>query len=557
MIEKSNMQFIRYFKLASIFTFIFSYNILARAEVPLNIPLDAGKLERSFEDRSFEPKTKHQDVQILNIKRKKPKDAENIKFILRKIVIKGNLTYTQKELSKEYSSLIKQEISLAQIYDLTDKITLFYQQKGYVLCKTILPVQSITEGVVTIEVIEGYISKISYNKDFKPSNKIKKIANEIMALRPLNIKELEKQLLLIKDLGGYFVKSTIKAINDTNSSHDGASELILTIERKKNKVISNFDNSGSKYVSQYNIGASYSINNLIAPHHETILGFKAAPNLKDLRAYNISHELPLNTIGSKLNVNMVGITSKIGKNLKPLKIASSFNEGSIKLIQAVVKQRDQDLSFNIKLARKRNLLTTFSQKLSDNIYNVASIGGRYDFADKYDGANLVELNFTKLLKTNKNITAFSRNANYQYLKATRVQYINNSFDVVVSGTAQRSRSILPATEQLYYGSLSYNNSYDQTNVFGDYGAISSFEIRSKNLFNDIKILNGSNLFASIDYGKLFSNSGIKSKKASTLSIGLRGDLPRSIKYNLILYKGLTQQNSQKNKGLGFNITKSF
>ena len=102
------------------------------------------------------------------------KQNHEIRFILKKIEVKGSTVYSQSAFKRWQQRFIDKKVSLALIYRFAEKITTKYRNDGYLLSRAIVVPQKIKDGVVTIKVIEGYINNVSEDlRDFLRRNGIK------------------------------------------------------------------------------------------------------------------------------------------------------------------------------------------------------------------------------------------------------------------------------------------------------------------------------------------------------------------------------------------------
>ena len=103
------------------------------------------------------------------------------------------------------------EVSLKDLYNVANQITQLYRSDGYILSLAVVPEQTIEDGVVRLQVIEGYIEQVDF--EGAPPRQLKRLqgfADKIMASRPLNVKALERYLLLANDLGGFEVRAILR-----------------------------------------------------------------------------------------------------------------------------------------------------------------------------------------------------------------------------------------------------------------------------------------------------------------------------------------------------------
>ena len=138
---------------------------------------------------------------------------------LNKVIIKGTTIYGKRSFRPFYASYLKKELTLKDIYAIAQKITNKYRNDGYLLSKANVPPQKINNGVVYLEIIEGYIDKIKIQGPVRgPLKLINQYRKNILKSRPLRAHDLERYLLLIDDLPGITAKSVLKPSEDKPSA---------------------------------------------------------------------------------------------------------------------------------------------------------------------------------------------------------------------------------------------------------------------------------------------------------------------------------------------------
>ena len=99
-------------------------------------------------------------------------------------------------------------------------------------------------AAVRIEVIEGYVDKVVWpersSRATATSSPI--TPRKITADRPVNIRTLERYLLLANDLPGLKFTTTLKA----SKTEKGASTLIVEVVEKPVDFVGRFDNRGTQ-----------------------------------------------------------------------------------------------------------------------------------------------------------------------------------------------------------------------------------------------------------------------------------------------------------------------
>ena len=94
-----------------------------------------------------------------------PAGAENIRFVLSGMIIEGSSVYVDYEFIPLYQNLLGTEISLADAYRVAAAVSAQYRNDGYILSRAIVPPQRIRDGIVRLQVIEGFVYQVIIEGD--------------------------------------------------------------------------------------------------------------------------------------------------------------------------------------------------------------------------------------------------------------------------------------------------------------------------------------------------------------------------------------------------------
>ena len=156
----------------------------------------------------------------------------------------GVTAYTPAELRGIFADRLGQEVTLSEAFKIAQDVEAFYRGDGYVLSRVIVPIQTIENGVMRIQVIEGYIDSITYVGEIGESIQvIEGYLNKLVAIRPINIADLERYLLLSNDVPGITVRGVLQPSNDAQ----GAAQLVVTLDRKIFDGFARVDNRESEF----------------------------------------------------------------------------------------------------------------------------------------------------------------------------------------------------------------------------------------------------------------------------------------------------------------------
>lgn len=164
-------------------------------------------------------------------------------FVLKKILVKGATAFPIQSLEKFYQPFYKKKITFSTLRKIVDDITNFYQAHDYLLSQAILPPQTIAHGVVTIQVIEGYIGdvKIKGNIQKKTVGFLNACAQFIRLEKPVKQESIQKLSHLLNHYPGissqlFLRKGTIPLTSD----------ILVLSEQPIKKITFSIDNKGTE-----------------------------------------------------------------------------------------------------------------------------------------------------------------------------------------------------------------------------------------------------------------------------------------------------------------------
>ncbi len=135
-------------------------------------------------------------------------DEELSGVFIKEIIIEGNTVIDTETLNKVIESFKDRELTLEEMSELTDLLTITYQEKGYILARAYLPEQELQDGILKITIAEGKIGKIKVSgyTHYK-ADVIKRYFEQQQEHGIIKESLLEKGLLLSTDLPN--VKTTV------------------------------------------------------------------------------------------------------------------------------------------------------------------------------------------------------------------------------------------------------------------------------------------------------------------------------------------------------------
>ena len=117
---------------------------------------------------------------------------------VREILVLGSTVFTPQELAQVTDPYRNREITSEDIESLRVALTLLYVKRGYSTSGTMVPDQAIVEGLLTLQVIEGTLSRINVegNYWFRSSYFTSRLRRD--AGPPVNVNALQQRLQLFQ-----------------------------------------------------------------------------------------------------------------------------------------------------------------------------------------------------------------------------------------------------------------------------------------------------------------------------------------------------------------------
>ena len=458
----------------------------AEAQTRLPGPAEPGRIQRPFEPPESPAMRPEADVEPSRRSNMPPENADELRFVLRGLSITGVTVYAEDEFKSLIEPKIGQEISLADLYELSNAITARYGADGYILSQALIPAQRIENGIARIEVVEGSIDQITFDGNApKDVDLMHRIAAHIREAQPLTAAKLERYLLLMGDLPGYKVRGVL-----IPSTTEGASDLIIEVDHKPVQAVGAINNRGTRYIGPIQIQAGAKLNNAAGFHEGLGLNVLTTGQPDELKSVGLSFERPISSDGTNLTVAVGKSYVAPGYTLKSRDIDSDVTSYSVGVSHHVLRSRAQNLAVRLDFdaADIETNENGGRTPLSEDHVRSVRVGARYDLLD-----TLVTPAFTSVTgKVSQGVDVFgasnegaplaTRSAgDPTYTKLNmeiqRLQTLGEGFNLLLGGTSQYSFSKLLSPEEFGVGGEEYGRGFDPSEFSGDHGLAGKVELQ--------------------------------------------------------------------------------
>jgi hemolysin activation/secretion protein len=174
-------------------------------------------------------------------------------FAVRALHVTGQTQFSEAELIAATAFKPDSKLTLPELRGMVASITSYYNERGYFVAQAYLPPQDITDGVVTIAVIEGRYGQVALQNRTKVADVVfTRVLDGLNSGDLVNTAALERRLLILSDVPGVTVNSTLAP-----GTAVGTSDLVVNLTptpRISGSVEA--DNWGNPYTGAYRLGGT-------------------------------------------------------------------------------------------------------------------------------------------------------------------------------------------------------------------------------------------------------------------------------------------------------------
>lgn len=302
-----------------------------------------------------------------------PKDVSNIEFLVSRVDVRGVTFFSDEQVRVLFAALEGQRIGLEALRKRADRLQELYAEQGFLLTRVIVPPQRIENGVVTIEVVEGYIDAILLENETAAGGEMVQAAlSSLRGQRPLDIRELDGKLLILNDTPGLSVKTLLRP-----GQERGAAEMVVSTATRPNQTFLSVANTGSDAIGPAIYSVGYSINTPLGRPGALDLSLSAAgEGLKELNALSVRYALPVGSRGIILYLGGLAAQAKPGGEAALLNVASTSYSLEARLRAPLLRSRSSALYLEAALLGTRTRVVAIETALTSDKIASSQIGLR-------------------------------------------------------------------------------------------------------------------------------------------------------------------------------------
>lgn len=374
------------------------------------------------------------------------------------------------------------ELTLTELRAMAARVADHYHANGYFLAQAFLPAQDIEDGGVTIAVLVGQYGTVSLRNT---SGLADSLANRVLAGldsgAPIATAPLERRLLLLSDMPGVEVKSTL-----VPGAAVGATDLIVDVGpgRRFNGSV-DADNQGNRYTGTRRVGATVNVNGLAGyGDMASVRAFTSAEGLNYVRASYQAQFGP-----AKAGLAYTTMDYELGKEFASLEANGTAKINSAYGSYPLIRSRGSNLYAQVNFDSKRfQDKADVSGVVTDKDVKVWMANLNGDVRDGFGGGGASNYSLTWTSGKIDIRSAAARLADQASaqtgghfdkwsLSAMRLQSLGGSWSLYGMLSAQAASKNLDISEKMGLGGVGGVRAYPGGEGYGDQGYVINLELR--------------------------------------------------------------------------------
>lgn len=435
-----------------------------------------------------------------------PDSFKSVRLTLKTIRIEGATVLPAARLQAQADTYTGREVTGSDILELAASLTALYRNEGYILSLVIVPPQTISDGTLTLRVIEGYIDRVSLQtgKGVGASlhARLAEIGEKIRASRPTQAAVLERYLLIANDFPGIELRSVLSP-----SPERGAADLTLIATAKQFEGFTSVDNYGSKYLGPGQLSVGVTGNQLLGVNDQwRFIGVGTGDT--EMLYGQFAYSQILSSEGLKVSAAVSSGATQPGDILKPFDVRGKADTVALSVSYPLLRTRNQSVFARATYESTDINTDVLGTRTVEDRIRVVRLGLSWRVLDLLDGYNALDVDFSQglggtaeadVLKSRVGASGIFNKLSFDY---ERSQFIAPTFDVSVGLGGQWADTPLLSSEQYAIGGRRFGRAYEPAELVGERAVAFRIEPRYHGS-SSIQELNSYQLFGFYDIGQVW------------------------------------------------------
>lgn len=457
-----------------------------------------------------------------------PRAVDEIEFEVKRIAVEGASHFPAAEVAAIFTPLEGRRIVLEDLRTAAATLENRYRAQGFFLTRVFVPPQQVADGVLTVRVVEGYVSNVFVEApDAATRERLARIMQPVVGEKPVRLDTVEQRLLIVNDLPGISGAGVLR-----QGAELGQSELALTVAERPSSYTFSFNNTGSNELGPWTFGANATLNRPFARLGALDLGVTGAgENLKELRSATARYAEPVGNAGTIVSLGGLVAQAKPGGAVEALDIEGLVTSFALRARHPLIRSRATSLFLDAGLSANRSRTDAAGVRIILDKTVVGELALVFQQNGWLGGATNVTASLFRglpWLGSMDEDAALPSVANFEpdftrfAFNAQRTQPLIARLSAQLAVQGQYTGDTLLSGELLSFGGPAIGRGYDPSVVAGDRGIGGVAEIRYDAKLPEQPNVNFLQLYAFVDRASAttLANGALPKSKATIGSYGV-------------------------------------
>jgi hemolysin activation/secretion protein len=278
--------------------------------------------------------------------------------------------------------------TIGQMSEAADRVTAYYREKGLILASTVVPVQSVNDGVVDLEVFEGKLGRVLTEGNEMYKDSVLQRPFDKLIGQPITQAEVENAILTLTDYYGLSIFGIFQP-----GIQVGSADILLRVQEEKHWAFSpRADNQGTRETGRARVRTTFEWNSPTGAADKLSATFQQTyrPKNNFFQAYD--YQRYLGFWGLRAGLSYDRNNFDVGGEFAAQDIsAETTNTGGF-LEKSFARSRLRNFSTRLSLVRKDSFTFRGTTQLNQDKLAVLSLEAIYDSVDqRFQGLNFATL----------------------------------------------------------------------------------------------------------------------------------------------------------------------
>lgn len=444
---------------------------------------DAGSLMREQERQSpLLPKPAPQAVPKAPAQLKK----SDLRVTVKAFKITGNSLIAEPELQAVLAPWIGKETGYAGLQEALNAISEAYRKRGW-FARPQLPAQDVTEGIITINIIEGRLGAVHIDDQGKKLRASKNFIGESVTARqkagdPLNLDDLERSSSLLNDTPGIAVATVLAPGKEAGESD----VVVKVLDKPLITAVVQADNQGARSIGKNKLTANGTLDNPLGIGDQIQLNTNASEGYEYAK---LGYSLPVGRDGLRAEVSTSAMQYRLIGDLASLKGKGDAQVYGVYANYPLLRSATRNVNLSAAYDRKYYYNEANAVTTSDKTLDAANLGASGDLLDGFGAGGLtlwsvsltggnIDLSATPTNEQADRIGPQSAGAYHKLsYSLARLQRLTDKATLWLSFNGQTAGKNLDSSEKLSLGGSSGVRAYPVMEGTGDDGWLTTLEAR--------------------------------------------------------------------------------